>query len=44
MKRNGCRVNVIHCGQGIKSDEAERDGGVKETKHYAITSLAIKNN
>lgn len=42
MKRNGCRVNVIHCGQGIKWDEAERDGGVKETKHCAITSLAMK--
>lgn len=42
MKRNGCRVNVIRCGQGIKWDEAERDGGVKETKHCAITSLAMK--
>ncbi len=42
MKRNGCRVNVIHCGQGIKWDEAERDGRVKETKHCAITSLAMK--
>lgn len=36
MKRNGCRVNVIHCGQGIKWDQAKREHRSKGDKSFAV--------
>lgn len=47
MKRNGCRVNVIHCGEGIKWDRAEREHRSKGDKSFAlkiINAVAILMN